>query len=129
VSAVDEVKKYVDFSFFVAFVLFAWLGMKIVDSVWRLFQRLPNPELLADISLSTTLGVLVAAGVTAYLRWNPRIYTLVTECGVELKKTIWPNWDETKQSTLVVIGFTFVLGFILFFFDIFWRAVTGWIYP
>ncbi len=125
----EDVKKYVDFSYLLGFVLFAWLGIKITDSLWRIVGRVPNPELFAGISMSMAVGVLLALGTTAYLRLNPRLYGLATECGVELKKTIWPGREETKSNTLVVIVFTFIMGFILWFFDLIWKTITDIIYP
>ena len=125
----EDVKKYVDFSYLLSFVLFAWLGIKVMDSLWRIVGRVPNPELFGGISLSVTVGVLLALGTTAYLRLNPRLYGLATECGVELKKTIWPGQDETKSNTLVVMVFTFIMGFILWFFDLIWKTITDMIYP
>ncbi|MBN1946145.1 MAG: preprotein translocase subunit SecE [Bradymonadales bacterium] len=124
----DEVKKYIDFSYLIGLVLVTWVCMKIVDALWHIYDRMPNPRILADLSLSTVIGVLVGIGLTAYLRLNPRVYQLATECGVELKKTIWPSWTETKSNTVVVIVLTFIVGFILWFFDLIWKNVTGLLY-
>jgi preprotein translocase SecE subunit len=124
----DDVKKYIDFSYLMAGVLFVWLGMKLVDSIWRLFGTLPNPEVFADVAASTAVGLTLGVGVTVYLRVNEKIYTTVTECGVELKKTMWPDWATTKQSTLVVIVVTFILGFSLWMFDATWKTLTDLLY-
>lgn len=126
---VEDVKKYVDFAYVLAFLLFAWVFTKVIESVWRIFDGAPNPELFFGVTLTTLLGIVAAAGTTIYLRVNPRIYTLVTECGVELKKTIWPSWPETRSNTLVVISVTFILGFILWFFDFIWKSATDLLYP
>lgn len=125
----EDVKKYIDFSYLLSFVLFAWLGMKITDSLWRMVGRVPNPELFAGVSLSMAIGVLLALGTIAYLRLNPRIYGLATEVGVELKKTIWPGWGETKSNTMVVIAVTIIMGFVLAFYDLIWKTITDIIYP
>ena len=124
----DDLKKYIDFSYLISGLIITWLCFKLVDSIWRMFRSLPNPELLADVSLSTAIGVALGLGITVYLRVNERIYQLVTECGVELKKTIWPGWGETKQSTVVVIVVVFILGFSLWFFDVTWKTATDFLY-
>jgi preprotein translocase SecE subunit len=122
------IKKYVDFSYLVMGVLFAWLGIKMVDWIWSFFERLPNPELLSDVPLSTVVGLLVGVGVTVYLRVKPSVYQLASECGIELKKTIWPGWDETKSNTIVVIVVAIIMGMILWVFDLTWKTVTDLLY-
>lgn len=124
----EDVKKYVDFAYLIGGILMAWLGMKTSDAIWGLSRRIPNPEIFADIDLSTVVGIALAVGVMVYLRVNPRIYGWANECGVELKKTVWPGWPETKSNTMVVIVVTFVMGFILWVFDIVWRTVTNILY-
>ena len=124
----DEVKKYIDFSYLIGLAVITWICIKFVDSLWGLYERMPNPEIVADVSLSTTIGILIGVGVTAYLRLNGNVYKLATECGVELKKTIWPGWVETKSNTVVVIILTFILGFVLWFFDVVWKSLTDILY-
>jgi len=125
---VDDVKKYIDFSYLIAGVLFAWLGVRFAEMIWGISPRIPNPELFFDVTLSTTLGLGIAIGITVWLRVNPKIYGWITECGVELRKTIWPGWEETKSNTVVVIIVTFILGLVLWFFDIVWQRLTGLLY-
>jgi len=35
----------------------------------------------------------------------------------EMKKVSWPNWDELKGSTFVVISFSILISVFLFFID------------
>ncbi|MDR2581084.1 MAG: preprotein translocase subunit SecE [Fibromonadaceae bacterium] len=35
----------------------------------------------------------------------------------ELKKVTWPTWEELKGSTMVVIVFSIIMGFYIFFID------------
>jgi len=127
---VEDVRKYVDFTYVVAGILSAWLGIKLVESIWQTFEFLEryNPVLMADIRLSSAVGVLIGIGLVITLRLNQRVYGLVTECGIELKKTIWPGWNETKHNTVVVIIVVFIMGFSLWFFDVIWRTLTNVLY-
>ena len=126
----EDVRKYVDFTYVVAGILSAWLGIKLVESIWQTFEFLEryNPVLMADIRLSSAVGVLIGIGLVITLRLNQRVYGLVTECGIELKKTIWPGWNETKHNTVVVIIVVFIMGFSLWFFDVIWRTLTNVLY-
>lgn len=124
----EDVKKWVDFSYVLTGILLIWLGVQLFESIWGLFDKAPNPDVFFGWTLSTIIGGAVAIGTTAYLWVNPKIYKLVTECGVELKKTIWPGWDETRSNTVVVIVVTFIMGFVLWAFDILWRAITSSLY-
>ena len=124
----EDVKKYVDISYILTGVMFAWLGIRIFEAVWSLMPAVPNPEVFADVTVSTILGIFAAFCLTLYLRIKPSIYQWVTESGVELKKTIWPNWDETKSNTKVVIIVTAIIGIVLWLFDVIWRGLTGFIY-
>lgn len=43
--------------------------------------------------------------------------TFVEECWAELKKVTWPDWEQLKNSTLVVIAFTVIISFIIWIMD------------
>lgn len=126
----EDVRKYVDFTYVVGGILSAWLAIKLIESIWQTFEFLErhNPVLMADIRLSSAVGVLIGIGLVIYLRLNQKVYGLVTECGIELKKTIWPGWNETKHNTVVVIIVVFIMGFSLWFFDVIWRTLTNALY-
>ena len=126
----EDVRKYVDFTYVIAGILAAWLGIKFVETIWGTFEFLErnNPALMADVRLSTAVGILIGIGLIVYLRLNQNVYGMVTECGIELKKTIWPGWNETKHNTLVVIVVVFIMGFALWFFDLIWRTLTNILY-
>jgi preprotein translocase SecE subunit len=128
---VEEVKKYVEVAYFLGFALFAWISTKVVESILGLswLERVPNPDLLFGIPASTFLGVVIGGALIGYLRFaNKKSYRLVTESAEELSKTNWPTWIETRANTLVVIAVTFILGFILWFFDLIWRTGTDLLY-
>jgi len=41
----------------------------------------------------------------------------------ELRKVTWPNWKEVRGTTLVVLGVTLAVAFILWFFD----SIEDWV--
>ena len=49
--------------------------------------------------------------------------TFVEECWIELQKVTWPDADQLKTATIVVVAFTFVVSAIIWLMD----KVTGWV--
>ncbi len=43
--------------------------------------------------------------------------TFVEECWAELMKVTWPDWEQLKNSTLVVIAFTIIISIIIWIMD------------
>jgi preprotein translocase subunit SecE len=48
--------------------------------------------------------------------------TFLEECVVELQKVTWPDWDQLRGSTIVVILFTIVISLIIWAMD----SVASW---
>lgn len=51
---------------------------------------------------------------------NPisRFIRYVEACRAELRKVTWPNWKETRKTTLAVLGFVAVMAVILGLIDL-----------
>ena len=49
--------------------------------------------------------------------------TFVEECWVELQKVTWPDWDQLRSATLVVLAFTIVVSAIIWLMD----KVASWV--
>jgi preprotein translocase subunit SecE len=49
--------------------------------------------------------------------------TFVEECWVELQKVTWPDFEQLRSATIVVVLFTIVISVIIWFMD----KTTGWI--
>ncbi|MDA0310577.1 MAG: preprotein translocase subunit SecE [Gemmatimonadetes bacterium] len=49
--------------------------------------------------------------------------TFVEECWVELQKVTWPDFEQLRSATVVVVLFTIVISVIIWFMD----KTTGWI--
>ena len=46
----------------------------------------------------------------------------------ELRKVTWPSWKEIKGATLIVLGVTFAVSFVLFIFDKIYDGIVGFIF-
>ncbi len=46
-----------------------------------------------------------------------KVQNYLKEVVVELKKVIWPSWDELKQSTFIVLAFSLLASFYIFAAD------------
>ena len=49
--------------------------------------------------------------------------TFIEECWVELQKVTWPDWDQLRSATIVVVMFTIVISLVIWIMDKF----SGWI--
>jgi preprotein translocase SecE subunit len=43
--------------------------------------------------------------------------TFVEECWIELQKVTWPDFDQLRSATLVVLAFTIVVSAIIWLMD------------
>lgn len=124
-----NVKRYVNMGFVLGGLLawivlspfYAWL-LELVSPVWD------RPIIGEEFSVSNMLGLLSAVALTAYLFVREDVYTYAMEIGNELSKVTWPKWDETRNSTVVVIITTIIIASILGLFDFVWAKLTALIY-
>lgn len=79
---------------------------------------------MEQLTLSTVVGIVLAAGLTFYLYNREDIKVWSSEVAVELAKVTWPSWDETRKNTLIVIVFAVVLSSVLAGMDFFWKWLT-----
>ncbi len=49
--------------------------------------------------------------------------TFIEECWAELQKVTWPDYDQLKSATIVVIVFVMVISAVIFAMD----RTVGWI--
>ena len=50
--------------------------------------------------------------------------TFMEECWIELQKVTWPDADQLKSATIVVISFTIVVSLIIWMMDKFSGTVV-----
>jgi len=49
--------------------------------------------------------------------------TFVEECWAELLKVTWPDWDQLRSATLVVIAFTIAISLVIWLMD----STASWV--
>ncbi|MBK8014701.1 MAG: preprotein translocase subunit SecE [Deltaproteobacteria bacterium] len=90
---------------------------------------LPDPALIGSGFTATTLVGLLGAGAAVFLSLRSRrVRTYSDEVVAELVKVSWPDRQETKRSTVVVIVTSLVLAAMMGVFDEVWGTITGLIY-
>jgi len=84
------------------------------------FKELAQPDVPIFMTLDGLFGFLalaITAAAVEYVRRRPETNRFGIEVVTELRKVSWPNWLEVRGTTLVVLGVTFVVAGILWFFD------------
>jgi preprotein translocase subunit SecE len=77
--------------------------------------------IIRAIGLLVALGIALAVvGRTARGR---EMFAFIRETDVERRKVVWPNRQETLQTTLVVLVLTVIAAILLFLMD----TLFGWI--
>jgi preprotein translocase subunit SecE len=51
----------------------------------------------------------------------------VEECWTELQKVTWPDWDQLKNATLVVLAFTIAIAVVIWMMDVVIRTIVSYI--
>ncbi len=65
-----------------------------------------------------------AAGVVAVQTAKGRVFwELLKDARIEIRKVVWPNREETTQTTLIVLALVIVVALILWGLD----TLLGWI--
>ena len=123
------VARYVNMAF-VATGLLTWvIAAEFFTWVLSIFGAGANFQIIGHgFRLADLMGLLLAIGGTLYLRKRERVSTFAMEVGNELSKVTWPDWPETRQSTIVVIIVTCVIAMILGTFDYVWAALSSLVY-
>jgi preprotein translocase subunit SecE len=58
-----------------------------------------------------------------------KIKLYLNESYDELKNQVtWPTWDNLVQTSMVVLGATFLIAFLIFLMDVVSKGVMGLIY-
>ena len=97
-----------------------WAGV-----IWRLFNSLVGllpPEYsnvggFPLVNLMGPLTFLLTGAACEIVRRDERAYKFGVEVIAELKKVTWPNWNDIRGSTLIVLVMTLIVSFVLFIFD------------
>ena len=137
-----EVKRLVGLAYIVggviAFIVFdkflLWIWPFLEEGINWLIRRgtgaarnyVRNWAILGSAVRLTSIVSLAAAGGLTWRLYKPKEYrSFLSEVIVELKKVTWPDWNETRRSTLIVMVFTVVLAGFLWVSDKLWAFLTG----
>ena len=84
-----------------------------------------DPQLLGMFNGSSVVAVVICIATFFLLLRNHAATSFVDESVTELRKTTWPDKEETVRSTAVVIGTTFFLAATLACYDLVWAKLTS----
>lgn len=80
-----------------------------------------------EFLLVRVIGLLVAAAVAGYIavktERGARIWNLMKEARVEVRRVVWPSNQETTQTTLIVIVIVIIFALIMWGLD----SLLGWL--
>lgn len=120
-----EVSRIRNLVFVACGALFFVIVEKSLGWLWASVDALRHTALLGDqVTVATVIAAVIAIGATLYAARHDELATFLSEVVIELKKTTWPGWEETKRSTVIVIVFTVALSVFLWGSDQVWRFVT-----
>jgi len=87
--------------------------------------EIADPQLLGLFNGSSVVAVVICVATFLLLLRNQPAYSFVDESISELRKTTWPDKEETVRSTAVVIATTFFLAATLASYDLIWAKLTS----
>ncbi|RME25045.1 MAG: preprotein translocase subunit SecE [Deltaproteobacteria bacterium] len=96
------------------------LGLPLLASL-----EVADPQILGVVNASSLVSLLFGAVVFFGLLRNNAAYTFADEAITELRRTTWPDKEETVRSTAVVIGTTLFLAAALASYDFIWAKLTS----
>lgn len=83
------------------------------------------------MTLIRVLGLVVAVGVALFIASRTakggEFVVYLKETDVERRKVVWPNRQETLQTTLIVLAVTVVVAILLFIMDTIFGGLVRWL--
>jgi preprotein translocase subunit SecE len=80
-----------------------------------------------EFVLLRVVGLLVGAALACFIgvqtERGARIWNLMKEARVEVRRVVWPTNQETTQTTLIVIVIVIIFALIMWALD----ALLGWL--
>ncbi len=124
-------RRWVSLAFWVAGLLLWVLATKFFATImaWFGLEGFDVQLLGEQFTLTTMIGLVIALGTVVYSLRHARLVELAGEVIAELKKVTWPNAQETRGATVVVIITVFIMAVFLGLFDLFWSNLMDFLYP
>lgn len=79
------------------------------------FEDMSQLVRVAGVLLSVALSIVLFMQT----RMGRELWDFIQGSRVEIRKVIWPNRQETMQTTIAVIGFTIIMGVFFWLLDMF----------
>ena len=111
-------------------VTFAVLAVIVALGAWRLNVWLEGRADAADRQLEyvVPLGVLVLGWWIIFrLVQLPKFADFLISVECEMNKVTWPKQGELIRASAVVMAVIFLLAALLYFYDLIWKGVFGWL--
>lgn len=124
----EDIRRYVSITYLISTAVAGWILMKTAEWILSSFGASANPILFADIRTSAIVGIGLALALAIYCWRSEDVYGFVEEVAVELSKVTWPDADQTRSSTYIVILFAALMGGSLALFDLLGRNVIDMIF-
>jgi|TARA_B110000967_G_C18759714_1_gene497149 preprotein translocase subunit SecE len=103
-----------------------WLKWLVVGSL-LIAGIFGNWYYQGDFLLVRVVALLVAAALAGYIAVQTdrgmRIWNLMKEARVEVRRVVWPSNQETTQTTLIVIVIVIIFALIMWGLD----SLLGWL--
>jgi len=93
----------------------------IVVGIWAFYFFASYSLLLRVVGLLALSGGAVAVALTS--QPGRRLWRFASDARMEVRKVVWPTRQETIQTTLIVMVMVFLLGVLLWLFDLVLMAI------
>jgi preprotein translocase subunit SecE len=90
-------------------------AMIIVAGIWAFYFFAGYSLLLRVVGLLALAGGAAALALTSAP--GRQLWRFAVDSRLEVRKVVWPTRQETMQTTLIVIVMVFLLGILLWLFD------------
>ena len=110
-------------------VTFAALAFIVALGAWRLNVWLEGrADADRQLAYAVPLGVLVIGWWIIFrLVQLPKFADFLISVEGEMNKVTWPKQGELIRASLVVMAVIFLLAALLYFYDLIWKGVFGWL--
>jgi len=120
----EDLGKYVSLIYLAIGVLLAWVLYRATRELF-LWTEITDAALVGGITTSVIAGVVLSAGVTAYLWKREDLRTYLGEVVEELSRVTWPKGDETRSSTVIVVIVAILASVLVAVADYVWNGFTN----
>ena len=103
----------------------AVIALLAVAAAYRLYSYLTTAydrspeESLIYAAITAVVGLWLAFRV---VNW-PRFADFLINVEIEMSKVSWASWDYLVRATIVVVTVMFLIGAMLFVYDLMWKTI------